>query len=239
MVSSSRRSTGAMLSALRVLLLLLVLQMASISAAAVASKATASENVPLRVVALGLFKALPSTKSMTALAQRPAAIKNDDDNDDNDNDATAELPLVSARSIVLGNNITISKSRIVLSRLDQLFLLRKLLDTIDLAPKLASSTGKLSIVGGGAGTGGGATGNTELLEEGAPAASFAEGFLFELEGAKLKAADVDDDLMAVVDVAGSTLGFGWRYPLSYWNQLRDDTKPKCAFGKSFGRFYYC
>lgn len=231
-------------SALRVLLLLLVLQMASISAAAVASKATASKNVPLRVVVLGLIKALPATKSTTALAQRPAAIKNDDDNADNDNDAsddaTAELPLVSARSVVLGNNITISQSRIVLSRLDQLFLLRQLLDTIDLAPKLALSTGKLSTKGGGTGTGGGATGNTELLEEGAPAASFAEGFLFELgERAKLKAADVDDDLMAVVNVAGSTLGFGWRYPLSYWNQLRDDTKPKCAFGKSFGRFYYC
>lgn len=213
--------------ALLVLSLLVFLSLASAEAAAVA-KPTAIKAVPLRVVVLGPIRALPAATSTKAMAQPPA----DSDSDTGDTDTSDNV--VSARSFVLGNNITISQSRLFLSRLDQLFLLRKLLDTIDLAPKLASATDKLSTMGRGA------PGAQEQLEDSATdsSSSFAEGFLFELERAKLMADD-DANVLAVVDVAGSKLGFGWRYPLSYWNQLAGDDKPKCAFGKTFGRFYYC
>lgn len=226
MGSSSHRSPGA--TSIALLVLSLVLQVASLAEAAAPKVA-----VPLRVVVVGPIKALPIAKRTKAMAKQPAGTNNDSSGNDSDTDTDTGVPLVSARSFVLGNNITISQSRLVLSRLEQLFLLRQLLDTIDFAPKLSSSTGTLSTMGE---AGGGATGNSERLEAGA--GSFAEGFLFELEErAKLKTGgDAVDDL---VDVAGSELGFGWRYPLSYWNQLGVDDKPKCAFGKSFGRFYYC
>lgn len=136
-------------------------------------------------------------------------------------------PVVSARSVMLRNNITISQSRLVLSRLDQLFLLQRLLDLVDLAPKLAPKMVE-------ANDGISAAENALVDDD----AATATGFLFDMDVLKTKKLD-PDTAVAIVDVAGTMLGFGWRYPLAYWTQLGARQKPKCALGVVAGRFFYC
>ncbi|KAF1325165.1 hypothetical protein FI667_g9506, partial [Globisporangium splendens] len=157
------------------------------------------------------------------------------------------VPLVSARSRTLNNNIAITQSHLVLSSLDQSDLLQKLLDVVDLAPKLSAINKMAMTQSQGTAkqeasscdlqhsqtSGGASRGHGECV-------CHRRGYLVDLTALKKK--DVVDADLALIDLGDvSTLGFGWRYPIAYWNQLRDDEKRKlkCAVNQVIGQSFYC
>lgn len=220
-IMTAARTSAGRLPGLNVLLALsLVLQVASTTTASSSklipgAEATISRELPLRTIQIGPTRPLRATDAATT-------------DRGGENGASARFtPLVSARSVMLRNNITISQSRLVLSRLDQLFLLQRLVDLVDLAPKLTDTAAME------------ASEHAANVAEMAPLDedSTAQGFLFDL-GARTDLASDDADV-AIVDVGGAKIGFGWRYPLAYWTKLNAREKPKCSVGIIVGRFYYC